>query len=256
MVCSSQTAAVVLVASFLIAVVAAFSDDALAAGAAYQVDTSEVSEAGNCKVESWASWASNRDFIGAVSPACAFSIGRPLELSTQFTYIRSDEEPRTGAIPKAKLNLRPSSIGSFGLAISAQAGFDFLTRENTSLAVTIPATMRLSENTRINLNAGWLWDRIEDRHFMTYGLGFDSRTSDNIWTVTAEVFGQIGAAEVTTTVQPRFQAGLRYRHVDRFNIDLIYGRNITGEMANWVTLATIIRFPAPTGGKKPEVPRD
>src|SRR5215203_7480837 len=71
----------------------------------------------------------------------------------------------TGAIPKAKLNLRPSSIGSFGLAISAQAGFDFLTRENTSLAVTIPATMRLSENTRINLNAGWLWDRIEDRHW-------------------------------------------------------------------------------------------
>src|SRR5215217_2217395 len=198
---SSQPVAARLAFSILFAA-ASVSDHAHAAGAAYQVDTSEVSEAGSCKVESWASWASNRDFIGAVSPACAFNIGRPLELSTQFTYLRSDKEQRIGAIPKAKLNLRPSSIGSFGLAISAQAGFDFLTRENTSLAVTIPATMRLSENTRINLNAGWLWDRIEDRHFMTYGLGFDSRTSDNIWTVTAEVFGQIGAAEGNSTVQP------------------------------------------------------
>jgi hypothetical protein len=256
MFCSSQPPAVLLVASILIVVAGAFSEQAWAAGAAYQVDTSEVSDAGNCKVESWASWASNRDFIGAVSPACAFNIGRPLEVSTQFTRTRGDEEWGTGAIPKAKLNLRPSGIGSFGVAISAQAGFDLLTRENTSLAVTIPATMRLSENTRINLNAGWLWDRIEDHHFMTYGVGFDSRTSDNVWTVTAEVFGQIGTAEVTTTVQPRFQAGLRYRPIDRFNIDLIYGRNITGEVANWVTLATIMRFPPPTGGKKPEDARD
>lgn len=255
MFCPMQHSAI-LGAVLILAAPAALFNKAQAAGAAYQVDTSEVSEAGSCKVESWASWASNRDFIGAISPTCAFNIGRPLELSTQFTRTRADEEWGTGATPKAKLNLRPSGIGSFGLAISAQAGFDLLSRENTSLAVTIPATMRLSENTRINLNAGWLWDRIEDRHFMTYGVGFDARTSDNVWTLTTEIFGQIGTAEVQTTVQPRFQTGLRYRPVDRFNIDLIYGRNITGEMANWVTLATIIRFPAPTEGKKREDPRD
>jgi hypothetical protein len=244
--CSKQRSAILLVLVIL-AAPGALSTKTQAAGAAYQVDTSEVSEAGNCKIESWASWGGNRDFIGASSPTCAFNIGRPLELSTQFTRTRADEEWGSGATPKAKLNLRPSGIGSFGLAISAQAGFDLLTRSNTSLAVTIPATMRLSENTRINLNAGWLWDRIEDRHFMTYGAGFDARTPDNVWTLTTEVFGQIGTAEVHTLVQPRFQTGLRYRPVDRFNIDLIYGRNIAGEMANWLTLATVIRFAA--GGK-------
>src|SRR2546422_10010108 len=36
---------------------------ARAAGAAYQVDTVEISEAGACKIESWLSWASNRDFF-------------------------------------------------------------------------------------------------------------------------------------------------------------------------------------------------
>jgi hypothetical protein len=41
--------------------------------------------------------------------------------------------------------------------------------------------------------------------------------------------------------------GLRYRPVDRFNIDVIYGRNINGENANWLTLATVVRFSA--GGR-------
>jgi len=27
-------------------------------------------------------------------------------------------------------------------------------------------------------------------------------------------------------------------------VDLIYGRNITGENANWLTLATVVRFHA------------
>jgi coproporphyrinogen III oxidase-like Fe-S oxidoreductase len=71
----------------------------------------------------------------------------------------------------------------------------------------------------------------------------DLRTSDSVWTLTAEVFGQAGAVEIHSVVQPRFQAGLRFRPIDRFNIDLIYGRNIQGENANWVTLATVIRFP-------------
>jgi hypothetical protein len=48
---------------------------AYAAGAAYQVDTAEVSEAGSCKVESWLSAAGNHDIIGATSPDCAFDSG-------------------------------------------------------------------------------------------------------------------------------------------------------------------------------------
>ena len=45
-------------------------------------------------------------------------------------------------------------------------------------------------------------------------------------------------------MRPRFQLGLRFRPIDRFNVDLIYGRTITGENANWLTVASIIRFPA------------
>ena len=88
-------------------------------------------------------------------------------------------------------------------------------------------------------------DRTVNQNYFTYGAGFDWRTPDNVWTLTGEVFGQVGAAEVSSVVDPRFQLGLRYRPVDRFNVDLIYGRNLTGENANWITLATIVRFPPP-----------
>ncbi|MCC7347829.1 MAG: hypothetical protein IT538_10580 [Variibacter sp.] len=226
------------------AFLALHSTAARAAGAAYQVDTSEVSDAGSCKVESWVSWASNRDFFAAASPSCAFNILKPVELSTQIARARADGDWTTSITPQAKMKLMDSGIGFFGLAISGNASFDLVTRQNTALAVTAPLTMRVSDVMRINLNAGWQWDRTIDRHYFTYGAGFDWRTPDNVWTLTGEVFGQLGATDTRSVVYPRFQTGIRYRPIDRFSIDLIYGRNITGEDAHWITLATIVRFPA------------
>lgn len=227
-----------------VAAVALWSSEAHAAGAAYAVDTAEVNEPGACKVESWVSAASNHDFFAATTPTCVLGLFQPVEFSTQFSRARADEEWSTAAIPKLKTNLVPSAIGSWGIALSGAAAYDLITRENTALFATIPATLRLSNVVRINLNAGWQWDRLADRHYATYGAGTDWRTPDNVWTVTAEMFGQLGAAQdVASLVQPRFQLGLRWRPVDRFNMDLIYGRNITGENANWITFATVIRFP-------------
>src|ERR1043166_1650635 len=71
-----------------------------AAGTAYGVDTAEVSEAGNCKVESWLSWASNQDFLAITNPSCVVNLGRPVELSVQLQRSRADgersEERRVG----------------------------------------------------------------------------------------------------------------------------------------------------------------
>jgi hypothetical protein len=97
---------------------------------------------------------------------------------------------------------------------------------------------------RINLNAGWMWDRTVDRHYLTYGAGVDWRTPDNVYTITAEIFGQLGSSDTPSVVQPRFQIGTRFRPVDAFSIDLIYGHNITGENAHWITAGTTIRFAA------------
>lgn len=86
-----------------------------AAGAAYSVDTAEVSSVGSCKVESWASSASNHDFIAAIAPACVMNFYRPVEVNVQFNRARADEEWTTGASPKLKTNLIPTAIGSWGV---------------------------------------------------------------------------------------------------------------------------------------------
>lgn len=219
--------------------------DAHAAGAAYQVDTAEVSEVGSCKVESWVSSAANRDFIAATAPACVVNFFRPFEVSAQFTRTRSDDEWGTAVTPKLKTRLKESGIGVWGIAVTATAAYDLLTRENTGFAFAVPATLRLSNVARINLNLGYLRDRTTSRDYLTYGAGVDLRTPDNVWTVTGEVFGIAGVADVRTEVQPRWQLGLRYRPIDEFNVDLIYGRNLTGENVNWITLATVVRFKLP-----------
>jgi hypothetical protein len=215
-----------------------------AAGSAYVVDTSEVTDAGACKIESWFSTASKHDFFGATNPACGVNLYLPAELSTQLSRARSDGEWSNALTPKAKFRLIPTAIGTPGLAISGTAGFDVTNRENTFLAVTAPVTLRLSNVVRINLNGGWMWDRTVDRHYLTYGAGVDWRTADNIYTLTAEIFGQVGSSDRPSVTQPRFQVGMRLRPIDAFSVDVIYGRNIMGENANWFTIANTIRFAA------------
>jgi hypothetical protein len=40
---------------------------------------------------------------------------------------------------------------------------------------------------------------------------------------------------------PRFQSGLRYSPTKDIDWDLIYGRNLTGEGANWITVGLTVR---------------
>jgi hypothetical protein len=217
---------------------------AYAANGAYQVDAADISGVGDCKVESWLSTATNTDFSAVANPSCVVDIGRPVELSTQFNRFRSDGAWGTSIAPKFKTNIEPTGIGKLGYSVSGGAAFDAVTGTNTAIFATIPATWRLSETMRFNFNGGWLWDRTVDRHYLTYGVGFDWKFTD-VLQLTLEAFGQAGDADVRSEIQPRFQAGVRYRPNEIFSVDLIYGHNITGENANWITLGTTIRFPAP-----------
>src|SRR4029079_9200900 len=137
--------------------------------------------------------ASNHDFLAATSPACVVNMFRPFELSSQFSRARADTEWATAAAPKIKTNLVPTAVGSWGFAISGTATYDLTAQQNTALAITVPATLRLSSVVRINLNAGWQWDRVAGQHYATYGAGIDWRTAAHVWTLTGEGFGQRGA---------------------------------------------------------------
>jgi hypothetical protein len=220
------------------------ADGAWAANGAFAVDSADISEVGSCKLESWISTATNTDFSMVANPSCVADVGRPVEFSVLGNRSRSDGESITTFQPKAKTNLVPTGVGKFGLAMYAGASFDALTGDNLTTFAVVPATYRLSETMRINLNGGWLWDRTVDRHYLLYGIGWDWKFTD-VLQLTIEAFGQAGQADTPSVTRPRFQAGVRYRPNEIFSVDLIYGRNITGENANWITLGTTIRFPPP-----------
>src|ERR1700687_592115 len=209
--------------------------DAWAANGAFAVDAADISEVGSCKVESWMSTATNTDFSAVANPSCVADILEPVELSLLTNRSRSDGDWSTSFAPKAKWNIVPTGVGKFGFAFYAGGQFDALTGENLAAFAVVPATFRLSETMRINLNGGWLCDRMGDRHYLTYGVGFDWKFTDVLqWTI--EAFGQAGAADIPSVVRPRFQTGVRYRPNEIFSVDLIYGHNIMGENANWITL--------------------
>ena len=225
--------------------------EARAANNAYAVDAADISETGSCKIESWLSSATNSDFSAVANPSCVvdpFKI-KPVELSLLTNRARSDGEWSTSIAPKAKVNLVPTGVGKLGLSFYAAGSFDALTGETLTVAAVIPATYRLSETMRINVNGGWLWDRTTDRQFAFYGASFDWKFTDKLqWTI--EAFGQAGSADTPSTVRPRFQTGVRYRPNEIFSVDVIFGHNITGEGASWLTIGTTIRFPVE--GAQPE----
>ncbi|MEX2127826.1 MAG: hypothetical protein WD871_06230 [Xanthobacteraceae bacterium] len=211
------------------------SGQSRAAGGAFAVDDAGVDDPGSCKVEAWASFARNDDFIGAVAPACVVSLGRPVDLGVQVDRSRSGGEWGTGLSLKAKSAIVPlTDDGPFGVAIVGGVGFDLTARETAEWFVTVPVTIRIAEPFLINLNIGGLWDRIEQRSFVTWGGGFELSFAER-FTLIGEVFGQ-------GSEHPGAQLGLRYTPHEKIDFDLIYGRNLTGERANWVTFGVNLRF--------------
>lgn len=217
------------------------SSPSQAAGTAYGVDTAEVGEKGNCKVEGWTSWARNGDGLATLSPSCIVSSMPRTEFVLQTIRGRGGDDWYTTVSPFVKFNLVPTSIGGVGFGLAGGPVFDAVKGETSSLFAYVPATLRLSEKIRININGGWIDDRTLNRHFATYGAGIDWLFMPK-FSMTLEGFGQFTGDNLGWTTRPRFQSGVRYRPVDEFSVDFIYGRNINGEGSHWFTLSTAYRF--------------
>ena len=208
-----------------------------AAGGAYFVDDVEIGAPGSCKVESWVAFASNRDFIGVTSPACVANLGRPVELTATFARFHSGDVWGTGLVLKGKTNLVPVATGNLGVGLLGGVALDLVSGEATGAFAAVPLTLKLTEELRLNVNAGWSWDASAGQHFAVLGGGFEWNFVKPL-TLIGEVFAVVGPEQSN----PRFQAGLRYTPVETLDIDVIYGRNLTGEQANWITVGLNMRF--------------
>ncbi len=230
---------------------------ALAANGAVAVDDTDVDPVGACKVDSWASFASNRDRIGMVSPGCVFNFGRPVDITLGFQRARADGVWGTSASVKVRTLLVPGEVGKFSLLFSASTAYDLQDGGLSSALVNIPLTFHALENLKFNLNGGWLYDRPAELHWATWGAGFDWSVSERV-SLIGEVFGQLGHSlvEQPQANDARAQFAFRLKPNENLDFDVIYGRNITGENAHWVTVGLNVRFNAfGEPEKKPEPAR-
>jgi hypothetical protein len=221
-----------------------------AAGGAFAVDDAEIGNPGDCEIDSWASGASNHNFAAVTDAFCVVKLGVPIELDGIFQRTRTDGVWGTGGTLLAKTNLIPVENHPFGLGSVGAGTWNLITGENTGGYIYIPATFQLRKDFRINLNGGWLYDNVAKIHYATWGAGFEW-IFRKPFTLIGEVYGQLGrlpavddgaAPAPNAIIEPRAQVGLRYTPQDKIDIDLIWGHNINGENAHWLTLGVNWRF--------------
>jgi hypothetical protein len=217
-----------------------------AAGGAFVVDDASIADLNTCQVESWLSLASNRDVTAVATPACTVNLGLPVEIDSQFQRSRSGGAHgswQSTVLLQGKISPVPIETGKAGLALSGGVHLDLTTGGVLAVTANVPVTFALTETVRVNGNAGWLYDNAHGLHSALWGASVEWDLSRQSM-VLAEVFGQTGRRpeEPPSVTGPRMQAGLRFTPIDTVDIDVIYGRNITGERAHWVTVGLSMRF--------------
>jgi hypothetical protein len=208
-------------------------------GGAYYVDDAEIGKPGSCEIESWSSFAANGDRIAVFSPACVVNPGRPVEVGTNLVDLRSNGQEDVLATLTAKTVPIPIGRNGFGLAIAGAIVYDPLNQTGSGLIINIPLSFEFSKQLRVNINFGAQYYSGGEPNglFATAGAGVSWNFVPH-WSVISEVFALMGPGQTN----PRFQTGLRYSPTKGIDCDLIYGRNLLGEGANWVTVGLTVRI--------------
>jgi hypothetical protein len=161
----------------------------------------------------------------------------PVELGANFVKMRSDGAWDSTLALSAKTVPLPINGYSMGLAVAGAVTYDLNNHTVNGLIFNVPVTWDISKQLRFNVNVGAQYDIDQHELFATMGAGI-SWNFVKQWSWISEVFAVVGPAQTN----PRYQSGIRYNPTKDIDLDLIYGRNLTGEGANWMTLALTVRI--------------
>lgn len=199
-------------------------------GGAYFIDDAEIGSVGSCEIEHWASFAANSDRVLVSNPACVFNLGRPVELGMTFLRTLSAGESGSTIAASAKTVFIASAGHGWGIGASGSVTYDLVNQALNGLIVNVPVTYDVSKELRFNINAGFQYDPTGNQSAMTTGAGVAWNFVKPL-SLLAEMFAVVGPGEAN----PRGQVGVRYNPVKSVDIDVVYGRNLTGERSNWIT---------------------
>jgi hypothetical protein len=233
--CAVRYAALTL---FLLFGLTRFAAPAAAAstGGAYFIDDADIEPVGHCEIEHWTSFAANGDRVLVSNPACVADLGRPVELGATVLRTKSGGDWDTTIAATAKTVFKEPGGHGWGYAMSGAITFDTNTQLLNGIIINVPVSYDFSKALRVNFNVGWQYDPSQNQNFMTGGAGFAWNFVKPL-SVIGEVFAIVGPDQTN----PRMQLGLRYNPVKSVDLDVIYGRNITGERSNWITVGLNFR---------------
>ena len=151
--------------------------------------------------------------------------------------MRSEDAGNSTLSLTAKTVPIPIGRTGFGMAVSGALTYDLINHTINGAIANVPLTFDFSKQLRLNINVGVQYNNGDQPGlFATAGAGVAWNFVKQ-WSVISEVFALLGPG----ASNPRFQSGIRYSPTKDIDWDVIYGRNLTGEGANWITLALTVR---------------
>ncbi|MDI1328653.1 hypothetical protein [Pseudomonas sp.] len=220
----------------LIAVLSIISK-ANAAGGAYTVDDAGINAPGECNIDAWYQNGRHGSSSSVVSQDCTLKGLPNAQLGAAVQHDRDDGDSETRLSPQFKaqifsredLGLELALAGSTHLAFNRAHAFD-------GVDLNLPFTYQPFETLRLNFNAGWThaYDDGEQNHRWTWGTGVEYDLARSL-TLIAERYGKQGGEQT-------WQAGPRLHVGEGIDVDLVVGRNLTGERDQWLTTGATLRF--------------
>lgn len=204
-------------------------------GGPYAVDDAGIATPGKFKLETWTSFANNGDRVYLVSPGFTLEALPFVEFELTMESRRADGEWATTFAPAAKIALRDIDEHGYGLALSIGSGHAGVIRNADTLYAVVPLSVPVNERLNLHFNAGVEHDRTENETVGVWGAAVQLIAHDRL-----ELIGEVFGAD---NDRPGWQAGIRPFLFDgRVALDIVYGRNLDGERADWLTVGLALEF--------------
>ncbi|MEN4948380.1 hypothetical protein [Pseudomonas proteolytica] len=203
---------------------------AFAAGGSYVVDDGAINAPGECNVDAGYTRSTQRTTLSAACTSGALP-------NLQWGAAIEDEPGLSQLSPQLKGSLWAWQDAGVEIAWAAAAHIAVDRRHPFDGAdLGVPLTWQAFETLRLNLNAGWshAYDDGEQNQRLTWGTGLEYRVADSL-TLLAERYGQQHGDQA-------WQAGPRVHLGKQVDVDLVVGRNLTGDHDRWLTTGATLRF--------------
>ena len=217
----------------LVLLLLVFAPQAHAAGGAHVVDDANVETPGVCHLESWVTAYDGERGLANLSPACTRKAWPRLEIGGAAQHLWDGGDDTTIG-PTLKLNLRPTESG-LGLGLIGAGAWSVHSGRLETASLIVPASRAVTDRVRVNLNAGWVYDRASAHpHTIFYGGQIEADVARDLMLM-VEAFGRDHGP-------PGGQIGLRWNPGGgRVDLDLLAGRRIDGASPKAITLGLTVR---------------